>query len=337
MLVAVEGPIFVANLAEGLADGFSLESSLLHALGYTAVLLFFTGAAHLRLLPPSHGNMTQAFILGCGCTFIYRKGLSYPDRLVGLCFPSHASHRHPQLANRMDRRSLSLSPSSWLAASVILSLEYFRRKTTLARIMVIVFGLLLLLSSYLPWKPVFAIESRLSPKPGAAAAINLAFDPTLGQYNPPSGLNASQEPGQGNNNENNARAFLFLPLRITGMGNDAILLADRVDVLAICLTKIVASSTTAPEEASRCGARARNPAKNPHTSNFPFRGRSMTKSATGNSRSGSTIRSRSSASTGRFLFAALNGEGRTPDWGWCQSKMKTTAEPPRDASLHEAG
>ena len=56
-----------------------------------------------------------------------------------------------------------------LAASMILGLQYFRRKTIMARFLVIAFGLLILSSQFLPWRPAFAIEQRLSSKPGAGA------------------------------------------------------------------------------------------------------------------------------------------------------------------------
>ena len=69
VLVAVEGPVFVANLAEGLADGFSLQSSLSHALGFVTVVLFFLVLPIFAFASVTR-NMTQAFILGCGCTFI---------------------------------------------------------------------------------------------------------------------------------------------------------------------------------------------------------------------------------------------------------------------------
>ena len=315
VLVAVEGPIFIANLAEGLADGFSLQSSLSHALGFVTVVLFFL-VLPIFAFASVTGNMTQAFILGCGCTFIIGVFLT----LTGWWdFASHhtlltVTHSGIGWIAEAFRFALVL-----VAASVILSLEYFRRKTTLARIMVIVFGLLLLLSSYLPWKPVFAIETRLSPSPGAAAAVNLAFDPTLGQFKPPSGLNASQEPGQGNNNENNARAFLFLPLRITGMGNDAILLADRVDVYLIDQnSRVLYHGAGGDLEVRREGPQ---PHEEPPFQQFPIprpiydkvRDRQLTVRLDYSLTLFGLDRS--------FSLPALNGEGRTLDWGWCQSKM----------------
>jgi hypothetical protein len=315
VLVAVEGPIFAANLAEGLADGFSLPSSLFHALGYTAVLLFFLVLPIFTFSSVTR-NMTEAFILGCGCTFIIGAFLT----LTG--WWDFASH-HTLL-------TVTHSGIGWIgefirfglvtvAACAILGLGYFRRKTSLARILVLAFGLVLLVSSYLPWKPVFAIETRLSPRPGAAAAVNLAFEPTLERYKPPSGLKASNDPGSGNGNENNARAFLFLPIRITGMGYDTILLADRVDVFLIDDNgRTVYHGAGGDLEVAREGPQ---PHEEPRYQQFPIPRSIYDKVHDQNL----TVRLDYSLTLfgldKSFSLPALNGETRTPDWGWCRSKM----------------
>ena len=221
-------PIFIGNAAEGLAYGFSLQSAVLHALRFVAVILFFLVLPIFAFAAVTR-NMTEAFIFGGGCTFIMGAFLT----LTGWWdFASHhtlltVTHSGIGWIGEVFRFALVI-----VAATLILSLQYFRRKTGVARVLVVCFGLLLLFSSYLPWKPAFAIEMHLSPRPGAAAAVNVAFDATMGRYKPPSGLKSSDDVGPGSGNQNNARVFLFLPLRISGMGNDAVLITDRVDVLS---------------------------------------------------------------------------------------------------------
>ena len=119
-----------------------------------------------------------------------------------------------------------------LAAGMILGLQYFRRKTVMARFLVIAFGLLLLTSQFLPWRPAFAIEERLSPKPGAGAGTEVTFDQVRGKFKSPSGLVGflREQPAPWRAEDN---AEVFLPLQIAGVRNDAILLADRVEVHVI--------------------------------------------------------------------------------------------------------
>jgi hypothetical protein len=118
-----------------------------------------------------------------------------------------------------------------VAASVIIGLQYFRRKTSTARLLLIAFGLLLLTSQFLPWRPAFAIEERLSSKPGAGAETAVTFDEVRGKFKSPSGLVASSENTQRRGGEDNAE--VFLPLQVAGVRNDAILLTDRVEVHVI--------------------------------------------------------------------------------------------------------
>jgi hypothetical protein len=312
VLVAVEGPIVAANLAEGLADGFSLQSSLFHALGYAAFLLFFLVLPIFTFASVTN-NMTQAFIFGCGCTLIMGTFLT----LTG--WGDFASH-HTLL-------TVTHSGIGWIAeifrfglivvaAIAILGLEYFRRKTTLARIVLVCFGSLLLISSYVPWKPVFAIETRLSPRPAAAAATNLAFHPTLERYRPPSGL---KEPVQGNRNENDARVFLFLPLHITGMGSDAVLLADRVDVFLIDRDgRTIYHGAGGELEVAREGPQ---PKDEPKYQQFPIP-RAIYEKVRDQQLSVRLDYSLTLFGLEKSVsMPALNGDMRTPDWGWCHTKM----------------
>lgn len=323
VVVAVETPVFLANTAEGLADGFSLQSSLLHALGFSAVLLFFIVLPIFAFASVTR-NMTEAFILGCGCTFIIACFLT----LTGWWdFASHhtlvtVAHSGIGWIGEILRFGLVV-----VAAGAILGLEYFRRKTALARVLVLCFGLVLLLTTYLPWKPVFAIETRFSPRPDAAAAVNVAFDPALPRYEPPSGLKASRDIGPGN--ENDARVFLFVPLRVTGMGDDAILKADRVDVYLIDQNhRVLYHGAGGGLEIAREGPQ---PREEPRYQQLP-----ISRSVYDKVREQQlTVRLDYSLTLfgldHSFSLPALHGETRTPDWGWCQSRMN---DPGTSVMLH---
>ena len=78
-----------------------------------------------------------------------------------------------------------------LGACAVLGLQYFRRKTTATRWLA---GTLLLLfvavQQFLPWKVMFAVERRMSRNPSADRSLTLAFDPSVGRFQDPSGVRA---------------------------------------------------------------------------------------------------------------------------------------------------
>lgn len=106
-----------------------------------------------------------------------------------------------------------------VAAVVILRFQYFFRKTFVSRAFFLFFGFLLFVSLFLPWKPTFAIEERLSPDPAAAKNLSVVFNPEVGRYQPPSGY-----AGEGVNTD------VFLPLRVSGIPAGDTLVTDHSEV-----------------------------------------------------------------------------------------------------------
>lgn len=225
VVVTVAGPIFAANVFQGLANGFSLRLSLLAAVEYVILHLFFTILPIFAFASVTR-NMTEAFIFGCGCAFIIGAYLTIAHYINGAAngTPIALSHSGIGWIGEMFRFGLVA-----LAASVILGLQYFRRKTVIARVFLIGFGLLILMSIFLPWRPAFAIQERLSSKPGAGKLTAIAFDPATGKFKSPY-ASASRNGRRGNGEDN---VEVFLPLRIDGVHYDGILLTDRVEVRVI--------------------------------------------------------------------------------------------------------
>lgn len=225
VVVMVEGPIFAANLFQGLANGFSSRASLLSAMSYVVFLLFFLILPLFAFVSVTE-NMTEAFIFGCGCAFIIGAFLMLADYINQSAHGNFIVVTHSGVGWIGEVFRFVLVA---IAASFILWLQYFRRKTNISRLLVIVFGALILASQFLPWRLAFAIEQRLSPKPNAGALTVVRFDQTRGRFKSPSGLVvASSENVRRSGNENNAE--VVLPLQIAGIRNDEILLTDRVEV-----------------------------------------------------------------------------------------------------------
>ena len=313
VVIMVEGPIFAGNLFEGLANGFSLQSSMLAAASYVLFLLFFLILPIFAFASVTK-NMTEAFIFGCGCTFIIGAFLI----LAGMMNQSAngtlfgATHTGIGWIGKVLRFVLVT-----IAAGVILGLQYFRRKTAMARFWVIVFGSLLLMSAFMPWKPVFAIEERLSPKPGAASTIDLTFDESRERFRSPSGLPASADRDQQHPGDNNAQ--IFLPLQIAGVRNDAILLVDRADVHLIDHNKrVVYHGLGESFDVRREGPKPPDP---------PVYQPIVIPMSTYRGVRDLLLHTRIDYSLTLFglvrsyALSALEGDERMPGWGWCKTKM----------------
>jgi hypothetical protein len=105
-----------------------------------------------------------------------------------------------------------------VGAALILTLQYFRRRTALARCLVGVGGALVICVAFLPWHLAFSMQSALSPQPAAARAIAVAFDPHAARFRLPPGAAPA------------VTSALHLPLRVSDLPADSSVLMDRADV-----------------------------------------------------------------------------------------------------------
>jgi hypothetical protein len=311
VVITVESPIFVANIAQGLANGFSWQSSLLSATSRVVFLFFFIILPIFSFASVTR-NMTEAFILACGCTLIIMAFLLLSSSVNQSANGTLISVTHSGVGWIGEVFRFALVA---LAACVILGSQYFRRKTALARFFVVAFGSLLLVSTFLPWRPVFAIEERLSLKPGAGAGVEMTFNQLQERYKSPSGLRASAGNGQRRDDD----AEVFLPLQVAGVRNDAILLVDRVEVHLIGQGgRVLYHGTGEPFELAREGPK---PPEAPVYQQFAFP-ISMYSSAKDRAVQVRVDYSLTLFGLGRsYSLPALDGDERMPGWGWCKTKM----------------
>jgi len=317
VVIMVEGPIFAANLFLGLANGFSWRSSLLSATSYIILLLFFLILPIFAFASVTK-SMTQAFIFACGCTFIAGVFLTLSSYMNASAHGTLIALTHSGVGWIGEVFRFALVA---VAAGMILGLQYFRRKTITARLLVIAFGLLLLTSLFLPWRPAFAIEERLSPKPGAGTDIEVTFDQVRGKFKSPSGLVVSSENSQRRGGEEFAE--VFLPLQIAGVRNDAILLADRVELHVIGQDgRVVYHGTGDNFEVAREGPK---PLEAPVYQKFavPMRVYLSAKDQFMQVRVDYSLTLFGLARS--YSLPALDGAERMPAWGWCKTKMNEAA------------
>ena len=314
VIVMVETPILIANLFQGLSNGFSFHASLLAALSKVIYLLFVLVLPIFALASVTH-NLTQAFLFGCGCAVIITT--------------------FQQIVDDWARRRGTLMPVTWsgigwvgellrialviLAASVILGLQYFRRKTVPSRVFLVAFGLLLLFSEFLPWKPAFAIQQRLSANPFAGANTIVDFDRGAGKFRLPSGLSAVSEAKYFGGRATQAENEVFLPLRVSGIPVDSVLLTDRAEVrLRRPNGESVYDGTGERLEIRREGStpldtRAYQGVKLPAAVYRPMKDQPLRFEL----EYSLTLFTLSSS----FSIPAIGGDERMPGWGWCQTRM----------------
>ncbi len=312
VVLTVAGPIFAANVFQGLANGFSLGSSLQAAASYVIFLLFFI-ILPIFILASVTRNMTEGFIFGCGCTFIIGAFLTVAGYANASAHGTLIAVTHSGIGwiGEMFRFALVA-----LAAGIILGLQYFRRKTIAARFLVVGFGLLLLTSIFLPWNPAFAVQERLSAKPTAGALTTVAFDPVRGKFKSPSGLAASEDVQRGNGQD---KAEVFLPLKIDGVGNDAILLTDRVEV------RLTGQDGRAIYHGVGDGLEVAREGPNPEEApiyqqiEVPMSVYASAKDQLTQVRVNYSLTLFGLARS--YAMPALNGDERMPGWGWCRTKM----------------
>jgi hypothetical protein len=218
VLILVQGPIYLGDFVAALADGFSPGRALAAASMRSAAFLFTFLVPALALAAVTR-NFTEGVIGAVAAVAVFAALI----QVINIQFPDHW-------------RVIGRSGLDWIvqtadllvaasAAAVVLGLQYFRRRTLAARSLTAAGALLCLLVNFTPWQPVYAIQQRLSPRPGAASALQLQFQPSLGRYQEKVYVSAINVYG---NRGRDALTRIYLPIGITGLPADAVVKSDRV-------------------------------------------------------------------------------------------------------------
>jgi hypothetical protein len=313
VVLMVNGPIFAAVLLQGLANKFSFRLSLVAA-AWQAAFLLFAFTLPLFSFASVTKNMTQAFILGCGCTFIILGFQTIAHYLNGRAHGTLETIAWSGVGWVGETARFALSVA---AATIILCLQYFRRKTLFSRGIVVLFGLVLLATQFIPWKMAFALEQKLSPIPGAATNAALAFDLGIGKFQSPSGLGASSEQGRRYNPREHTS--VYLPLQLAGTHTNAVLLTDLVEVRLIVPGGKVAFHGRGEElEFTEAGP-----------NNLAYQEIQVPASVYRDIKD-QPVRAEVDYSLTLFglrqsySISALGGDERMPGFGWCETKMNET-------------
>ena len=213
ILLMVLVPIFAADLCGGLFNGFPMGQALPAALG-RSIWLWFSMFLAVFALASLTRNLMEAIVgstVVAGGAFVLAMFRSpVPD-----FFPGRVNW-----ISELIRLSIILA-----GAALVLFLQYYLRKTLLARALTAGFVLLLLLVPGVPWQNAFAVEQRLSPVSGSANVVHLMFVPDhdiLGDR--PVG------PVQYGSRSD---AFVLLPVRVTVSQDEAVVIGETSKVRLI--------------------------------------------------------------------------------------------------------
>jgi hypothetical protein len=199
----VQCPILLIEVGQCLAAGFPIGPSLAAPLSRSAWMFL---AMDLPVL--AFATLTRSLVQAAGAALATAFGFT-------IFAAATTFYRYSAVQIWINL----LAQLAWGLAGVgvVLALQYYRRKTTRARWMYGAAALAWLFFPFLPWKPAFAIEKRLSPQPAAANPIRIVFDPAFGKFH---GQSAGVHFGAfGPTNDVGVPA----PLRTIGLGEDQLL------------------------------------------------------------------------------------------------------------------
>lgn len=212
IVLLIQLPIFLGDLIQAMAAGFTLGASLAAAVSRSIMLLlivdipFFAIASLTRNLLEA----VMAAVLGFFLFAIFAALLPY------------ASSRPTWGTGEEWITVTALALTMCLSAAILLRLQFFRRRTHLSRYLGGLFAVLSLCSTCMPWQPAFAIQKSLSPAPGSPAAIGVSFAPAVGKIKRSASF--PSVPG------NEGFASIYLPMRVTGLPEDSGLQSDRAEI-----------------------------------------------------------------------------------------------------------
>lgn len=303
VLITVHGPMLLADIAHGAAAGFPPRDTVAAALTRSACIAVvfdlpvFAIAALTKTMIQAAATMLAiwfAVVVGIAAGILMRGNAPPPFAASGMQW---------------------MTPAFWsalalCAAAMIIRLQYRHRATSPAR--AILWGAVLLapLLSYSSWAAAFSVQRLLSADPAIAQPIAIAFEPGLPR------APAETAPG--------STGTVLLPLRVTGVAPNAIMISDRAFIRLV----------------GRDGAtvyRGRTTANIGYGDDFPVRTDGGGEAKLHQriiipDRIYKTVRAqplRVEIDYSLTLFraaavntiAALNGNGRFPAFGWCRTAI----------------
>jgi hypothetical protein len=217
VMLVVQGPLLFADLGEALMDGFTFPASFSAAAARNVAILCYFSLPALMIGAVTR-NVMESFVAAMLILITYVAVF-----LLGavMLFGVKTSVGGTGLSWMFGASWYALAV---LGTAIVISLQFFRRRTTMARCLIGAGAAAIILSSFLPWRAAFALQEKLAKQPLSASAIELAYYPQLGPFKLSPGAAAATSAG------------LYLPLQVTGVPSAAVVLMDRANVRIIDLS-----------------------------------------------------------------------------------------------------
>jgi hypothetical protein len=231
VVVLVQGPWFVADLAQGLANGFAFGQSVAAAAA-CAIWVLLTLTIPVLAFAALTESTTHTLVAAIGVLAVLivpaLVGASSPAALTGFAWV-------PALVREM----LQLG-----AAIGVLILQYRWRRTWAARALFAAALLVGIGVRFLPWPAAFGLGQLLTASSGDAQNVAVAFAPEQGRVRlaPGQGLDdvvekpdfgAADVAAENQRRRAEGARTVFLPVRISGVTPNSRLLADRSEVTVV--------------------------------------------------------------------------------------------------------
>jgi hypothetical protein len=241
VLLAVCVPMLVVNLAHELVLGFTMAPSLENAL-YKELYVYLCLLVPVMALASMTRNMLEFLVLASALAVLFVVTVALQELLFG-------ADRCPTCETALSWVQHTLEHAGILAGSiVILAIQYFRRRTELARL-VAALGVLAFVLVQVPWNVAFALQSRLARSPDGSAPVAIEIDAgdtsgsaevRDGPGQPPLARQAAEALLQGKISAaigelkratvpDNAPVVVRLPLHVSGTLPGQFLQADRAE------------------------------------------------------------------------------------------------------------
>jgi hypothetical protein len=115
-----------------------------------------------------------------------------------------------------------------IGAATILGVQYFRRRTSVSRILTGSVVALSVMMWFMPWNTAFAVQKSLSSATESSRAVAFNFEPAAGRFQEQAGAFTSNDSRRGDGS-----IPIYLPISVVGLPPDSAIQTDHSEVRLI--------------------------------------------------------------------------------------------------------